>query len=234
MSLIKGSDFAKEAGGVSRAAVTLARNRGEILQDFDGLYDTEHPDNAAYIVKQLYKITRREHKKLDKLNAPKPKPKPEPKKTKPNQIKKTAKSKPEAKKKLSKPKKSKPDQVKKTTKKTPKPKTVNPNINQTARDYGITRADKDLLLLDVKLKTAEMNYEILIKNVVTREEIQHVWNKIFKASSYFGDFGQRYAAEWGSALGVSEPSKISDLEKLIDIATETFMLSFSETVASDV
>ena len=95
------------------------------------------------------------------------------------------------------------------------------------REYEIEKIKYEVLLKKVQ-------YEKEMRSIITREEIQHVWNKIFKASSYFGDFGQRYAAEWGSALGVSEPDKILDLEKMINIATETFMRSFTETVASEI
>lgn len=122
----------------------------------------------------------------------------------------------------------------KTSKKAPEPRTPRTNINQTARIIGETRADKDLALLDVKLKTAEMNYEILIKNVVTREEIQHIWNKIYKSATYFGDFGQRYAPVWAAALGISEHDKIDFLQKQIDEATELFMADFTETITGEI
>lgn len=121
-----------------------------------------------------------------------------------------------------------------TKSKTTEPKSINPRINQTAREYGNTRAEKDLALLDVKLKTAQMNYEILVKNVIPREEIQHIWNKIINAATYFQDYGQRYSQEWGSALGISDPDKIDDLRKMIDISTETFMSSFVETVVNEI
>jgi len=110
MTYVNGAEFAREAGGIKRAAVTMARNRGYIIQEIDGTYDLDHPDNAAYILKQLLNKSRREHRKLEKLNQTS-KPKSVKKKT--TQTKKPAKIKPEPKKKETKPKKSNNSQTKK-------------------------------------------------------------------------------------------------------------------------
>ena len=70
--------------------------------------------------------------------------------------------------------------------------------------------------------------------VVLRDEIQPIWNKIFRSASYFGDFGTRYAGAWAAALGVTDPDKIHNLESMIDEATELFLVDFCETVAGEI
>lgn len=120
-------------------------------------------------------------------------------------------------------------------KQTEKPAINKPSgINEQQRLMGNSRAEKDLAILDLRLKTDQVKYEKLVEKMVFREEIQFVWNKIYKSASYFGDFGQRYSPEWASALGVTDPEKILELEKLIDIATELFIADFTETVAREI
>ena len=67
-----------------------------------------------------------------------------------------------------------------------------------------------------------------------RDSVRPIFNKIYKAGTYFQDFGQRYAGEWAAILGITDPDKILDLEKSIDIATEKFMEAFTETVAGEI
>ena len=107
------------------------------------------------------------------------------------------------------------------------------NVNEQARQMAGSRTEKDLQLLDVKVKTAELQYSMLSGRSVLREEIQPVWNKIYKSASYFGDFGQRYAADWAAALGVSDTERIDKLQKIIDEATELFIRDFAENVLGE-
>lgn len=226
MRLVTGAELAKEISeNFNRAAVTMARNRGKIIQDEDGLYDLDHPDTAEWILKQLHNISRKQHQQLD----PSP-PKPKQKTVKPKR--KTVPKKSVEKKTTD--KKPKRKTVVKKDKADPKAKDKNKGVNHAARAAGNSRAEKDLELLDIKIKRAELDYEIATKSVIMRDDIQFVWNKIFKSASYFGDFGQKYSSVWAAALGISDPAKIDDLQKMIDEATELFMRDFTETVAGEI
>lgn len=95
------------------------------------------------------------------------------------------------------------------------------------REYEIEKIKYEVLLKKVQ-------YEKEMKSIITREEIQHIWNKIYKSATYFGDFGQRYAPVWAAALGISEHDKIDFLQKQIDEATELFMADFTETITGEI
>ena len=104
---------------------------------------------------------------------------------------------------------------------------LSPVDTDTRREYEIQK-----IKFDAKLK--ELNYEKEIGTIVMRDSILHIWNKIYKSASYFGDFGQRYAGEFAAALGVSDPERILVLQKEIDRATELFIADFAETVAGEI
>ena len=139
--------------------------------------------------------------------------------------------------KLEKTTKKKP--AKKTTsKKTEKPKTktVTKKAPPRAAARGtsnLTKIEAEIMLKEVQIKQAEVNYAVSVGDVIPREEIQHVWNKLFNARSDFADFGQRYAVEWAAALGVSDPKKISMLRAQIDRAVERCFNNFCDQIEGE-
>lgn len=117
-----------------------------------------------------------------------------------------------------------------------KPKIIDAREVQPRRaiPVGISKAEKELELLDIKVRTAELNFQTLSKSLVLREDIQHVWNKIYRSASYFADFGTRYAGEWCALLGITDPEKIHILQDAVSESVELFIRDFSETVAKEI
>lgn len=117
----------------------------------------------------------------------------------------------------------------------PKPSTPKPQaVRQAARSSSnLTKIEADIMLKEVQIKRAELDYAITLGSIVPREEIQHLWNKLLKSRSYFSDFGQRYASVWAASLGVSDSKLISKLEKEINKATEKFFNDFCDQIEGE-
>ena len=123
----------------------------------------------------------------------------------------------------------------------PKPKTKSkpnkkgsPPINEGSRVSGIDRAAKELELLELKVKTAEVNYQQLLKVVVLREDMERIWNRVYRSGSYFADFPSRYSGDYAAALGITDQEKIHQLERVIADSVELFISDFAESVANEI
>lgn len=69
---ITGVEFSR-AAHVSRSAITQARNKGIIIQNESGLYDPDHPDNAAYLLKHVQAFENKKAVKKEEKASPKTK-----------------------------------------------------------------------------------------------------------------------------------------------------------------
>jgi hypothetical protein len=96
------------------------------------------------------------------------------------------------------------------------------------------RPNYHLLKVQYEARLKEIAIQKELGRLIPREKVSPIWNRIYKSLSYFSEFGQRYAGEWGAALGVSDPERIQDLENMIDEATEKFAADFASTVASEI
>lgn len=207
--------------GVSPAAISKAGIKGTLYRDpKTKKYDLSHDDNYFYYKEKVEEAggTAEPHPLSQSQQKKKPIRKSTVKPTKP------AAAKPKGKGSQSKSKGTRSQDNQRYSHPGEMGEYKEPDVR---RDYEIQK-----IKFDSKLK--ELAYEKELGTVVLRDNVQHIWNKIYKSASYFGDFGQKYSGEWAAALGISDPEKILALQKLVDRDTELFIADFTETVASEI